>query len=431
MKKIFNALLIYLVVSSFVTTPGRADEVPHIIESTAPISSELKGYINAWLESDNPSDAIYYIVTYAKETQNKKSASLAGVNLSSPDDDWSLEEDNQTIWIGSVVFSSDGEIISHTAKQHTQNTNVLMRPSSAAGGGSYVMFPWEPGKAMKYGIFGVHDEGGYGTVGMQFVDFISGDDLGISAASPAVLASDAGIVDYVCNDGVTVAIRTHNSTTGDYFLYAHMLENDNLELSHTFPTQGNLIGILKYGSFAGGLSPNCGWAIQQPKHYHLHWGFVPSGDKYQVGGCVISMESEVWTCGDNIVKTNGWLIGSGGYVDNNNIDPITGEPITGGVNDGGNTSVPGFWDYMLTGLLSVADQGIVKLLPAHQPFQYTYVVFNVISLFFRLVWVFAASNVNLEWLFAVILLGFAIKAVFFVIWGIAAIFRIIKLLPAL
>lgn len=406
MKHALNLIVVFAVLFSAVT-PAFAQGTPYIIDSMKPIPVELRGWLNDWLAVDPPSDAPYYIVTYSKDRGVDVVVSLVGVDLASPDEEWSLDDAEKTIWIGTVVVNnSSGEVSPFSPPVTAKKAPGLMSFSLAPGGGSYVAFPFAYGMVAQYGPRGVHGSGDYGTSGMLFVDLVSGDDMGATAAPPYVYAADAGTVDYVCDDGTTVAVRTFNSTSGDYFLYAHLLDNANLEMSHAFGA-GELIGSLKYGSFDPPGS-NCGWAEQHAKHYHVHWGFVPANGMYQVGSCILTISSQVWQCGDKTVKIGDFLSGGGGFSTPGSSSGTSGAGAT--VND------PTFFDYVIAGIVTVVSRGIFDLLPSHQPFQYTYMITNIVTMFFRLLWVLVASNISLRWLFIVLLVGFSFKAVMGLAW---------------
>lgn len=415
--KIIRFLLLFVLVLANVPSV-HAQGVPYIVGTTRPISAELRGWLDDWLAATPPSDAPYYIVTYWNERETDYFVSMVGVLLASPDEAWSLEDVEKTTWMGSVTVNKITGIVSPFSGPMGTGRKApgLASMRTAAGGGSYVMFPFAQGSSAMYGPRGVHGSGDYGTSGMLFVDLVSGDDMGVTAAPPYVYAADAGEVDYVCDDGVTVAVRTHNGDTGDYFLYAHMLDNANLVEAHAF-TQGELIGTLKYGTFEGG-SPSCGWAEQHANHYHVHFGFVPSGGKYQIGSCILTISTQTWACGDETVRVGGYLVGGGGYTTPGNSTGTSGAGTS--VND------PTFFDYVLAGVVGLVSRNIFSLLPSHQPFEYAYIAYNSVEMFFRLVFVLVQSNVSLQWVFVVLLYALTIKITMFAVSIIPLLFRAFK-----
>ena len=385
MKKIIPILTIALLLMNIISASAQSS-APYVIRSTQPISDELRGWLNAWLAAEPPSDAPYYIVTFSRTVNSLTYVSLVGVDLSSPDADWDLEEGGNAVrWMGSVTVSTSGTVTRLSMTQAQQAGGRLkgasVQPMREAGGGSYVSFPFQAGKAMIYGPRAVHGSGDYGTSGMLAVDLVSGDDLGAGAAPPYIYASDAGEIDYICDDGTSVAVRTHNTDTGDYFLYAHLLDNENLVVSNTF-VRGALIGDLKYGSF----SDDCGWAEQKDNHYHVHWMFVPSGGSFQAEGCVLSVSTKKWTCGTDEIGTGGWLKGGGGYS-------IGADSITG---TAGTNADPGFFDFFLSGVISIYNRGFMRFMPPHNTFAQFDTIMYTLRLMIRIVKVVSYGNLNLE-----------------------------------
>lgn len=84
--------------------------IPYVVRDAGrnALDPEIEAAINMWLVTDSPSDAPYYFVTYwQKENDDRYLVSLAAVNLSSPDEDWTLvndvnPDDNKVVWIGTV-----------------------------------------------------------------------------------------------------------------------------------------------------------------------------------------------------------------------------------------------------------------------------------------------------------------------------------------
>jgi hypothetical protein len=252
---------------------------------------------------------------------------------------------------------------------------------------------------------------------MRAVDLVSGDDLGGSAASSAVYASDAGTVDYVCDDGTSVAIRTHNTSTGDYFIYAHLLDNENLTMSHPF-TQSEFLGSLKYGTF----DDSCGWAEQASNHFHVHWMFTPASGAFQAENCILTVSSAKWTCGTETVGVGGKLYGGGGAGGNGTDDPGTGTS--------GSNREKSFWDYVLIGFVSIFDRGALKLMPEHNsPTALILGLMNMVRVFFRLVWTLTKFNINLGPVMALLFIVIASRLMFGIVWLVFAILRTIKSIP--
>lgn len=414
--KVFIPLLV--IAALVVAFPGgyahAQTETPHVIHSTKPISQELKDHLDAWLAANQPSPALYYVVTYAKEKNGVTHVSLAGVDLPSPElpEDWSMfEEGNNVVWMGTVTVQEDGTVVPFSEPQARGSSKLFLPvflPHPAPGGGSYVAFPFRSGTGMIYGPRGVHGSGDYGTSGMYAVDLVSGDDLGASAAPPYAYASDAGTIDYICDDGVTVAVRTYNASTDDYFIYAHLLDNANLTISSTF-SRGELLGAIKYGDF----NDDCGWAEQQEDHYHIHWMFEPSGGAFQAEGCILRISTQKWTCGNQEIGTGGWIIGGGGFGPGD--DDFTSGQVE-----------PTFWDYLIYGFINFVDIGLIRLLPDHESYTAFYAVISSIRLMMRIAYVLIRSNLSVKPFINAILYGIAVNAVMTGLWIISFMRRALR-----
>lgn len=419
MKKLTYIFLL-LFVLSFIPAQAHAQGTPVVLWSTLPMGDELREYINAWLAVDPPSDAPYYIVTNWKTKNGLSRVSLLGVSSQVEKSTWSFEENgNSIVWMGSVKVDSAGtvELISKPTPQAMNRMSAPPPTVPGAGGGTYVAFPFQAGKAMIYGPRAVHGSGDYGTNGMLAVDLVSGDDLGPGAAPPYVYASDAGTIDYVCADATNVAVRTYNASTGDYFVYAHLQDNENL-IEGTAFTRGQLIGSLVYGTF----DDNCGWAQQQEDHYHLHWMFVPSNNAYQAEGCILSISTKKWTCGTETIGTGGWLKGGGGS--GTGLDDVTGS-------SGAYASL-GFWDYFLNGLLQVFSVTLLANMPTHQEVEYLYTITNTISLVIKIAYVLLRSNINIIPMILVLFVGFQFQLFMFLVWFLSSLLKAWKsLVPIL
>jgi hypothetical protein len=407
LKIVLIALAIILVAS-----PACAQgETPRVIHSTKPISAELTTQIDAWLADSPPSDALAYVVTYSKSIGASTQVSLAGVNVTTLPEEWSLFESGDTVvWIGTVTVDGSGNVTPLTETQ-AQHSARLAMPQMPSGGGSYVAFPFQAGKAMLYGPRAVHGSGDYGTSGMLAVDLVSGDDLGASAAPPYAYASDSGTIDYICDDGTTVAVRTHNATTDDYFLYAHLLDNASLYIGSAF-AHGQQLGSIKYGSF----SDSCGWAEQQSDHYHVHWMFEPAGGAFAVENCTLYVSTKKFKCGSETIGTGGWLRGGGGY--GVGVDDFTG---------GQAVLERTFWDYALDAFLLVFHD-LKRLLPEHTPIPFVYAIVGTLRMMLRVVWILHQSGTfNIFPLISVTLWSITLETVLFAVksWGL--LWRLVKL----
>ncbi len=374
------------------------DITPYVIDTTRAVNGDVLADVDAWLATSAPLPLPFWVITYVQVRGADTFVSLAAVDIATPTDPWHITDDNIVAWMGSVFIHADHsvELYSDGGQSQASAAHFAM-PSFAPGGGSAYSFPWQSGGTLMYGPKGIHDAGGGGVyaAGMSAVDFVGGDDMGSGVASNRVYAVSTGTVDYVCADDTTTLVRTANAATNDYFVYAHLLTNDNLVDDHIF-NKGALIGSVKYGSF----DDSCGYAEQTDKHYHLHFGFKPANGAFRLENCILQMSTEKWTCGTQTISTGQFLKGGGGVS-------------SGAGNDTGmSVEQPSFWDYVVTGAVSLWDRTVVQAMPTHKAIQYTYVIYSTIKLVVRIARVMIYSNLNLGWFFSIVFLGFGIKVAF-------------------
>lgn len=408
MKRLTPIIILLLLTITTVVPVSAQETGGQIVDTTTPISAELRASINAWLAVSAPAAVPFWAVTYVQPEGSYTYVSLVGLDLTDPEAAWSLE-DGQAVWAGTVKVFADGsvELRSQPPQASAEGLKLAAPILPAAGGGSYVNFPWQSGKKMMFGSRGVHGSGDYGTSGMLAVDLVGGDNLGSGVAGPNIYASDGGTVDYVCDDGTSVAIRTHNTTTGDYFIYAHLMDNTNLAMDHVF-LKNSAIGVLRYGSF----NDTCGWAEQQASNYHLHWMFTPAGGSFRAENCILSISDKKWACGATTVNIGGYIFGGGG----------SGTTGTGGDDPTINGDVT-FFDFFLVGAVSIFDKALFKYLPSHNAFAFTQVLYNTIKLTLRVVRVLVYGNINLAPLMTILIAAVGIKLTFGTIWLVAFVLK--------
>jgi hypothetical protein len=420
MKRAFSIIFVLLICATFLTRPANAlrQTSPYVFDTTIPVDGGVRADIDAWLATDNPSIGTYYAITYARADGVDWIVCIVAMNLDSPDEDWSLTENAQgeskLIWLGTVRVYSDHSVELLTDPQEgTAGFSRLAAPLlPAPGGGPSIRWPFQIGKTVMYGPRGVHNAGysSYGT-DMKALDLVSGSDMGSGAANDQVFASWGGDVDYVCEDGTSTTIRV-NDEAGNKFIYAHMVDNAALEVDHTF-NKGDVIATLVHGTF----DDDCGYADQQPNHWHLHWGFEPANNAYTVEGCVINTNTASIRCGDKTINTGSFITGMGG---------------TPGYDDG-RSSTPTFWDYLLVGFISIFDRGILKLLPEHSsPTLLPLTILTTIRFVLRLTYVLLISNFNMGPAMAALFLALAFR--FIVVGAIYLVFvflRTAKAIPGL
>lgn len=416
MKRLFIILplLVSLLMLALPLKAEAQSEPPEIIKAIAPVSTEIRMAVQVWLVDNAPAPARYWVISYVEPRGDETLVSIAALDIEDPNVRWYITEN--AIWLGTVIVHADMTVemySSNVAENVMRHVPKLAMPVLGPGGGSYVRFPWQAGGTMMYGPRAVH-AAGYSTSGMQAVDFVGGDDMGSGVAPPRVYASTGGVIDYVCNDGTAVAVRVHNASSSDYFIYSHMLNNASLTMDANV-SAGGLMGTLKYGTF----DDDCGWASQKDNHYHLHYGFSPSGGSYRMENCILSISNATWQCGTQTIRTGQFLKGGGGV-------------FTGGDSGGVAIQQPGFWDYVVTGVITIWDRAVIQSMPPAQNFQYTYVIYTSAKLAIRMAYVLVRSNINLGPLITVVLVGFGIKAIFGIAEFIVFLFKAWKsLVPVL
>lgn len=427
-KKAFF-LAFVLIAGLLVALPVHAQEVlpGQIISINSPISAEVRAALDAWLQTP-PSLAVYYAVTYSQETTTGTYISLVGLDIASPTDEWSIAGDefgnDFIMWLDTVFVATDGTVsLPFTPSASSSAAFKLAAPITApltgAGGGSYVRFPWQPSKAVQFGILGIHSSD-FG-LGGNAVDLVSGSDMGSGAANDSVYASVGGEVTYICDYGDTIAVRLVGG--GDSILYAHLLPNANLEIGHTF-TAGARMGSLKHGTF----SDECGNAFQQDDHWHLHWGFLMSGGKYSAEGCTLSGTSALaqWKCGNTTIKVLQFLY----HYGNIGVNPETGTvgAHTGGEGAGGG---PSFWVYFLDGVTGIFKALFLDSLPEHdvQLAQMFTGILTSIKVVFRISYMLLRGNLNLMPTVTFLVLGITTVIILRGVAVIVYIMRVIKSIP--
>jgi hypothetical protein len=183
-------------------------------------------------------------------------------------------------------------------------------PASVFGGTGGLVFPWQSGTYAVYGRSGVHHDkdctGGCALPGDDAVDFVSGDTLGSSAMPPYAYAAQAGTVTWSCQGAHNGGIIISGASK---LMYFHLVPGQAAFVKGTTFQQGQQIGRLAYGTFD---DTPCGWASQGATEYHLHFAWVPSGNTFSMGGCILDLSTSNWLCGATTIGLLGHLQNAGG-----------------------------------------------------------------------------------------------------------------------
>lgn len=350
MKKILCLCLVISILLLHVTPALAQSAGPRLVSGTVALDEIQQAALLGWISANPPAETDLYAPTYLQNTNGSTYISFVALRPDLPEPyAWTLTDSPDVLWMGTILIDPAGNVTPFgLAAEPTTGAKLAAParlPPGGDGGGANIALPWQAGTAMVYGPRGVHGLGDYSTSGMYAVDWVSGDNLGNNAAPPSVYASASGEVDYVCDDGTSVAVRVTDGN--DSFVYAHLLENDNLINAHEF-NKNELLGSLKYGSF----SDNCGWAQQASNHYHVHWMFKPRNSYFQAEGWVLNLGSGVWSGpGGAEVRVNQSLVGGGGsYSEDGSINPADDGLIGEGTQAGTGAYI---WDFLLGGVATI------------------------------------------------------------------------------
>ncbi|HEX9115913.1 MAG TPA: hypothetical protein VGA61_07590, partial [Anaerolineae bacterium] len=180
--------------------------------------------------------------------------------------------------------------------------DLLPSPVRGPSAATTLRFPWQPGSQMLYGTLGVHNSDFASWVtGWKAVDLLSDGNTAAGHAPNRLLASAAGTIGPVCNDGTSVAIRM-DSGGSPQLLYVHLQNNASLHTGMTF-NQGDQIGQLRPGYF----NAPCGWANQAPNWFHVHYGFPAASGFFQVENWTLNLTDQIWYNGSQTRTTGQWL----------------------------------------------------------------------------------------------------------------------------
>jgi hypothetical protein len=302
------------------------------------IDGDMLADIETLLLADPPAEAEgpIYVVTDATSNDGAWDISISNLtDVAPPYEDWNWETNAE--WSGGITCTgTDPDWVCD-----------YFDPPDYGGDSSGLIFPWRPGSRAVYGILGVHAGVG-GMPGSSAVDFFGGDNMGTSIMPPYIYASENGTVISVCKDDNNIGVIIQGTQKIGYL---HLQPSTNIEIGDTF-TQGQQIGILRYGTFS---LINCGWASQDEDKYHIHYSFYPSGGYFLIGGCQLNTTTGYWLCGSSSVGKLSMLTNGG--------SSSTG---TTGTSGSSTTTVLGgehIWDGIVTAIVNLAANTTTQYLP--------------------------------------------------------------------
>lgn len=372
----------------------------------AVVDGDVRDAIEDLLVIDPPTtDSYVYAITDVYETSDTTwLVSVIALDIEGDIDDWNVMEHG--LWMGGVLVTDS--LGSYNAEYYEPDLGVT-------GGPSVPSFPWSSGYKAYYGILGVHPAG-FGE-SMQAVDLVGGLNL-TNSMPPQVYGAADGIVNWVCTDDFSMGVKA-SGPLGE-FLYLHLEINSSMTTGTRIYTR-RVFGDLVMGSFCTAemkaadpdADCHCGYASQASNNYHIHFGFEPVDDKFQIQNCVLDVTTEIFTCGTETYEVGEWLPNGGGSYD----DPADPEDPTVPVAGGGH-----IWDGFISAIYQVAEDIIMPLLPEGEQQPLMEGLFRVVVVGFRIFIIFSqiAFDVPSAALLAT-LIGFIVVMEFFLmtLWIIA------------
>ena len=260
------------------------------------IPAGLENAIALELAHSAPEADVYYAITNVSDEGDDYLVSLAGVDIDNATDDWDWLEDS--VWIGTAYVDSSLNVwiegdANYVAEVDASDFDTTLLDY---GGAQTPYFPWRAGTRAKYGTLGVHAN--TNMPGWYAVDFVGGDEWSNSMDAVAY-AAETGVVSAICRDSNNMGARI-----GDYY-YLHMSPSTELESGQVI-YRGQAIGGLVYGAWG---NAGCGYAQNQPTHYHLHFEFQATS-YLRVEDWTLDVSAETWHRGADTVNRLGWLYAS-------------------------------------------------------------------------------------------------------------------------
>ena len=321
-------------------------------------------------------------------------------------DGWYLEN---SLWNGLAVAYDNGDT-TYTAHLYgsvgyenmlaTAGLSDISAPDVGGTGSSTYYFPFPPGYVAYYGTKGVHEAGhGYGGLGYRAVDFVGGTTYADNIFPNSVYVSQSGVVSFVCRDSVQTWVQIGN------FLYGHLNDNETLDYE-VYHSQGSYLGSLITDTH----ETKCGYTYQRPTSYHLHIGFLPSGNYFQWEDWTLDMTDEKFHRGASEISPGDYILAE---WSSNIIVPTPGPTVTPGgptvtpspviinpTDDGGGGG--SFWDGILAGMSILVQERVDMLndpdyVPPDLPDEITLpmMLMSGIRIIIRSVYVLLKSNFNL------------------------------------
>lgn len=329
---LFSISVFAIVIYGFTRISGDGPEVQVTMEangikmlpSTIPVPFNLQTGVLNILSRESESRGVYvYAITNISKKDGYSEISVAGLP---PEIQVMRLQD--AIWIGLVTIGPGPEYLGSVTDLTAESSQTFDR------GGSQNILPFRSGTTAIYGMLGVHNCG-FSLNGWSAVDLFPSENM--------VYAANDGSTSYVCRDDHQVSLRIGG------FLYAHIL--DTGQATGDDYSQGQQIGGMALGTF----DDTCGYADQQPDHYHVHFCFQQNGaGTFSADGYALNIYNGNWVRGEETVSPTGTLTATWTNAE--------GDPISGP------TARFNLWDEITKGVINLVKSSISGL-PDHQDMQ--------------------------------------------------------------
>jgi len=326
-----------------------------MLPSTYPVRKDLQQRALELLAEGAPERGIFvYAITNIDTVSGYHHVSVAGLPMDATE--MHLQD---ALWLGVVTIADmpglPGEVLDSLPLEEKGGNN----PGYGVGGSQNIL-PWRSGTTAIYGVLGVHDCG-FSLNGWKAVDFFPEENM--------VYSTNDGNVSYVCRDSTQVALRIGEN------LYTHLADMGQATGDHY--AQGQQIA----GMVPGSYDDTCGYADQQPDHYHVHFCFIPNpAGTWSADGYALNIGNQNWVKGAETVSPLGTL--------------------TASWTDAGVVTLPGpaagtnFWDGMVGGLINMFN-GATAPLPEHEVIGLADTVMDQANPVMSLLYIIVFSNFNM------------------------------------
>lgn len=326
-----------------------------MLSSTVPASYELQSRCLDLLAEDASTRGVFiYAITNITQEDFYYYVSVAGLPIGSTKMDLS-----KSVWLGVITISKlpglpgivDDSLSSQPVDTSEYGKDV---------GGAINVLPFRDGTTATYGVLGVHNCG-FSLNGWRAVDLFPAENM--------VYSTNDGQVSYVCRDGTQVALRIAEN------LYTHLV--DTGQATGQQYTQGQAIA----GMVPGTYEATCGYADQQPDHYHVHFCFIPNpAGTWSADGYALNVGNGNWVKGGETVAPLGTL---------------TADWANAGISGPAPAAGSNFWDGIVEGVMQIVEPTVDEF-PDHQEMGIADRVVSTLTTPIRLIYLVILINFKMD-----------------------------------